>query len=144
MKSKPFLREILNFSISNASDFFSCTTMKSKNGWFTSSSCDCRKIKNIISSIFFKDFHWKKVIAELDIVHQQTMFQLVSVEKQKTLVNFLFTRVYLHLFVPRPGTSHRNHRKIKEFIFLIINYLNISYFLYFCHILPIFRYSVHF
>lgn len=45
---------------------------------------------------------------------------------------------------PRPGTSHRNHRKIKEFIFLIINYLNISYFLYFCHILPIFRYSVHF
>lgn len=46
--------------------------------------------------------------------------------------------------VPRPGTSHRNHRKIKEFIFLIINYLNISYFLYFCHILPIFRYSVHF
>ena len=105
MKSKPFLREILNFSISNASDFFSCTTMKSKNGWFTSSSCDCRKIKNIISSIFFKDFHWKKVIAELDIVHQQTMFQLVSVEKQKTLVNFLFTRVYLHLFVPRPGVE---------------------------------------
>ena len=41
--------------------------------------------------------------------------------------------------VPRPGTRHRNHRKIKEFIFLIINYLNISYFLYFCHILPIFR-----
>jgi len=47
-------------------------------------------------------------------------------------------------FVPGAGTSHRNHRKIKEFIFLIINYLNISYFLYFCHILPIFRYSVHF
>lgn len=46
--------------------------------------------------------------------------------------------------IPDPGTSHRNHRKIKEFIFLIINYLNISYFLYFCHILPIFRYSVHF
>ena len=46
--------------------------------------------------------------------------------------------------VHRPGTSHRIHRKIKEFIFLIINYLNISYFLYFCHILPIFRYSVHF
>ena len=43
-----------------------------------------------------------------------------------------------------PGTSHRNHRKIKEFIFLIINHLNISHFLYFCHILPIFRYSVHF
>ena len=55
--------------------------------------------------------------------------------------------IYRHLdffLVPRPGTSHRNHRKIKEFIFLIINYLNISYFLYFCHILPIFRYSVHF
>ena len=47
-------------------------------------------------------------------------------------------------FVRITGTSHRNHRKIKEFIFLIINYLNISYFLYFCHILPIFRYSVHF
>jgi len=47
-------------------------------------------------------------------------------------------------FVPRPGTSHRNHRKIKEIIFLIINHLSISYFLYFCHILPIFRYSVHF
>lgn len=52
---------------------------------------------------------------------------------------------YLTLFlVPRPGTNHRNHKKIKESIFLIINYLNISYFLYFCHILPIFRYSVHF
>ena len=48
------------------------------------------------------------------------------------------------IFVPRPGTNHRNHRKIKEFIFLIVNYLNISYFLYFCHILSIFRYSVHF
>ena len=46
--------------------------------------------------------------------------------------------------VPDPGTSHRNHRKIKEIIFLIINHLSISYFLYFCHILPIFRYSVHF
>ena len=43
-----------------------------------------------------------------------------------------------------PGTSHRNHRKIKEHIFFIINHLYISYFLYFCHILPIFRYSVHF
>ena len=46
--------------------------------------------------------------------------------------------------VPRPGTAHRNHRKIKEFIFLIINNLRISYFLRFCHILPIFCYSVHF
>ena len=41
--------------------------------------------------------------------------------------------------VPRPGTAHRNHKKIKEFIFLIINNLRVSYFLYFCHILPIFR-----
>ena len=49
-----------------------------------------------------------------------------------------------HGYIPIPGTNHRNHRKIKGFIFLIINYLNISYFLYFCHILPIFRYSVHF
>lgn len=31
-------------------------------------------------------------------------------------------------FVPRPGTSHRNHRKVKEFIFLIINYF--AYFLF--------------
>ena len=52
---------------------------------------------------------------------------------------------YLALFlVPRPGTSHRNHRKTKEFIFLIINYLHISCFLHFCPILPVFCYSVHF
>ncbi|EFK61016.1 hypothetical protein HMPREF9008_04693 [Parabacteroides sp. 20_3] len=46
--------------------------------------------------------------------------------------------------VPRPGTSHRNNRKTKEFIFLIISYLHISYFLHFCPILPVFCYSVHF
>ena len=46
--------------------------------------------------------------------------------------------------VPRPGTNHRNHRKTKETIYLIINNLHISYFLHFCHILPIFCYSVHF
>lgn len=46
--------------------------------------------------------------------------------------------------VPRAGTRHRNHGKIKEFIFLIINNLQISYILHFCHILPIFCYSVHF
>lgn len=52
---------------------------------------------------------------------------------------------YLTLFlVPRPGTNHRNHRKTKETIYLIINNLHISYFLHFCHILPIFCYSVHF
>lgn len=45
---------------------------------------------------------------------------------------------------PITGTSHRNNRKIKEFIFLIISYLHISYFLHFCPILPIFCYSVHF
>lgn len=43
-----------------------------------------------------------------------------------------------------PGTSHRNNRKTKEFIFLIISYLHISYFLHFCPILPVFCYSVHF
>ena len=64
---------------------------------------------------------------------------LLLPNKRKTLVS-----PYKRFCVPRAGTSHRNHRKIKEFIFLIINYLNISYFLYFCHILPIFRYSVHF
>ena len=46
--------------------------------------------------------------------------------------------------IPIPGTSHRNHRKTKEFIFLIISYLHISYFLHFCPILPVFCYSVHF
>ena len=46
--------------------------------------------------------------------------------------------------VPGAGTSHRNHRKTKEFIFLIISYLHISYFLHFCPILPVFCYSVHF
>ena len=30
-------------------------------------------------------------------------FSYVSVGKEKTLVNFWFTRVYFHLFVPRPG-----------------------------------------
>ena len=53
-------------------------------------------------------------------------------------------KVWSKKIAPRPGTSHRNHRKIKEHIFFIINHLYISYFLYFCHILPIFRYSVHF
>ena len=63
---------------------------------------------------------------------------------KKKRVKYLIYK-YLTLFlVPRPGTAHRNHRKIKEFIFLIINNLRISYFLRFCHILPIFCYSVHF
>ena len=47
-------------------------------------------------------------------------------------------------YVSAPGTSHRNNRKTKEFIFLIISYLHISYFLHFCPILPVFCYSVHF
>jgi len=34
------------------------------------------------------------------------------------------------------GTSHRNHRKTKEFIFLIINYLHISYILHFSLFCP--------
>ena len=74
----------------------------------------------------------------LDLIYQQTN-ELRGVEKKNGESFSTFSAS-----VPRPGTSHRNHRKIKEFIFLIINYLNISYFLYFCHILPIFRYSVHF
>ena len=74
----------------------------------------------------------------LDLIYQQTN-ELRGVEKKSGESFSTFSAS-----VPRPGTSHRNHRKIKEFIFLIINYLNISYFLYFCHILPIFRYSVHF
>lgn len=64
-------------------------------------------------------------------------YYALKIEKRTLAVRILNS-------VPRPGTNHRNHRKIKEFIFLIINYLSISYFLYFCHILPIFRYSVHF
>lgn len=74
----------------------------------------------------------------LDLIYQQTN-ELRGVEKKNGESFSTFSAS-----VPRAGTSHRNHRKIKEFIFLIINYLNISYFLYFCHILPIFRYSVHF
>lgn len=74
----------------------------------------------------------------LDLIYQQTN-ELRGVEKKSGESFSTFSAS-----IPRPGTSHRNHRKIKEFIFLIINYLNISYFLYFCHILPIFRYSVHF
>ena len=63
---------------------------------------------------------------------------------KKKRVKYLIYK-YLTLFlVPRPGTRHRNHGKIKEFIFLIINNLQISYILHFCHILPIFCYSVHF
>ena len=46
---------------------------------------------------------------------------------------------YQPFLVPRAGTANINHRKIKEFIFLIINDLRVSYFLRFCHILPIFR-----
>lgn len=74
----------------------------------------------------------------LDLIYQQTN-ELRGVEKKSGESFSTFSAS-----VPRAGTSHRNHRKIKEFIFLIISYLNISYFLYFCHILPIFRYSVHF
>ena len=74
----------------------------------------------------------------LDLIYQQTN-ELRGVEKKSGESFSTFSAS-----VPRPGTSHRNHRKIKEFIFLIISHLNISYFLYFCHILPIFRYSVHF
>lgn len=74
----------------------------------------------------------------LDLIYQQTN-ELRGVEKKSGESFSTFSAS-----VPRPGTSHRNHRKTKEFIFLIINYLNIFYFLYFCHILPIFRYSVHF
>ena len=74
----------------------------------------------------------------LDLIYQQTN-ELRGIEKKNGESFSTFSAS-----VPRPGTSHRNHRKIKEFIFLIINHLNISHFLYFCHILPIFRYSVHF
>lgn len=74
----------------------------------------------------------------LDLIYQQTN-ELRGVEKKSGESFSTFSAS-----VPRPGTSHRNHRKIKKFIFLIISHLNISCFLYFCHILPIFRYSVHF
>lgn len=74
----------------------------------------------------------------LDLIYQQT--NELRGEKRKSGESFST----FSASVPRPGTNHRNHKKIKESIFLIINYLNISYFLYFCHILPIFRYSVHF
>jgi hypothetical protein len=69
----------------------------------------------------------------LDLIFQQTN-ELRGKEKEKGEKLSSFS-----VSVPRPGTRHRNYRKIKEFIFLIINYLHLSYFLYFCHILPIFR-----
>ena len=74
----------------------------------------------------------------LDLIYQQTN-ELRGVEKKSGESFSTFSAS-----VPRPGTSHRYHMKIKEHIFFIINHLYISYFLYFCHILPIFRYSVHF
>ena len=74
----------------------------------------------------------------LDLIYQQTN-ELRGVEKKSGESFPTFSAS-----VPRPGTNHRNHRKIKEFIHLIINNLHISYFLHFCHILPIFCYSVHF
>ena len=81
-----------------------------------------------------------QILTLIRILYGNKMGTFLKEEKDKQfIINYLS-----FILVPRPGTSHRNHRKIKEFIFLIINYLNISYFLYFCHILPIFRYSVHF
>ena len=81
---------------------------------------------------------YKQKVAETDRILKNlsgaTYDELLSVSQ----------KVRKELRAARPGTSHRNHRKIKEIIFLIINHLSISYFLYFCHILPIFRYSVHF
>ena len=80
----------------------------------------------------------------IKIISPKNVSAMSQLGNRKPLLNFLFTRVYLHLLVPRPGTSHRNNRKTKEFIFLIISYLHISYFLHFCPILPVFCYSVHF
>ena len=74
----------------------------------------------------------------LDLIYQQTN-ELRRVEKKSGESFSTFSAS-----VPRAGTSHRNHRKTKEFIFLIISYLHISYFLHFCPILPVFCYSVHF
>ena len=74
----------------------------------------------------------------LDLIYQQTN-ELRGIEKKNGESFSTFSAS-----VPRPGTNHRNHRKTKEFIHLIINNLHISYFLHFCHILPIFCYSVHF
>lgn len=62
----------------------------------------------------------------------------------KRKAKYLIIQYLAFIFVPRPGTRHRNHRKTKELISFIINSLHISYFLHFCHILPVFCYSVHF
>ena len=74
----------------------------------------------------------------LDLIYQQTN-ELRGDEKEKGERQKSFSNS-----VPRAGTRHRNHRKIKEFISLIISHLWISCFLHFCHILPISCYSVHF
>lgn len=91
--------------------------------------------KNEFDGETYRTYSYIKV---LDLIYQQSN-ELRGIEKKNGESISTFSAS-----VPRAGTSHRNHRKIKEFIFLIINYLNIYYFLYFYHILPIFCYSVHF
>ena len=78
----------------------------------------------------------------MNLITHSLFIIIISLVKTRNPCKLSLTRVIL-FFVPRPGTRHRNHRKIKEFIFLIISYLHLSYFLHFCHILPIFCYSVH-
>lgn len=91
--------------------------------------------KNEFDGETYRTYSYIKV---LDLIYQQSN-ELRGIEKKNGESISTFSAS-----VPRPGTSHRNHRKTKEFIVLIINNLHISYFLHFCHILPIFCYSVHF
>ena len=95
--------------------------------------------------------YWRKLKQRLKEEGNETVtnchgLKMKAADGKMRLTDVADTEQLLRIIqsIPSPGTSHRNHRKIKEIIFLIINHLSISYFLYFCHILPIFRYSVHF
>ena len=80
----------------------------------------------------------------MNLITHSLFIIIISLVKTRNPCKLSLTRVIL-FFVPRPGTRHRNHRKIKEFIFLIINYLHLSYFLHFCpHFLLFSTLLVHF
>ena len=96
---------------------------------------------------FPDDFMFTLTIQEFNNLKNNMVCQIgISKKGGNQYAPFAFTEQGIAMLssVLRSGTSHRNHRKTKEFIFLIISYLHISYFLHFCPILPVFCYSVHF
>ena len=93
----------------------------------------CHVAQQVLIEFDGETYRTKSYNKVLDLIFQQT--NELRGEKKENGERFPSFSVS----VPRPGTRHRNHRKTKEFIFLIISHLYISYFLHFCHILPIFR-----